>query len=114
VSEGAATTTAPVFVTKETLATFAGQTAAVTLVWKVFGGDDATKWIPAVVTAVLSLVIWITGLGAMKGKPDQILLSLVIAAVNGFMVYAAVIGLDVTGDQAGIDATNPAIDDASK
>ncbi len=39
----AETTTNQTFVTKETLGTFAGQAAAVTLVWKIFGGDEGSK-----------------------------------------------------------------------
>ena len=55
------TTTAPTFITKESLATFAGQTAAVTLIWKLFGGDDASKWIPGVAVVLISLAIWVSG-----------------------------------------------------
>jgi hypothetical protein len=109
------TTSAPTFITKESLATFAGQTAAVTLIWKLFGGSDGSKWIPGIAVVVISLAIWLSGWSAVKEHKEQILLSLVIAAVNGCMVYAAVIGVDVVGDQAGVsDATNPAISDAAQ
>lgn len=111
----AITTTNQTFVTKETLGTFSGQVLAVTVIWKLFGGSDGSKLIPGLAVALISTAIWFSTIRKYKDAREEIPLSLMITGVNALMVYAAVIGADVSLDQAGLaDATNPAIDDASK
>lgn len=101
------------FVTLQSLSSFSGFTAAITIVWKILAslGVD-TKFVPLIASFLVGVVLWLDSIaGVPKQRPTQLLLGLFIALVNAAAVYLAVIGADATLDQAGVaDTTNPDVE----
>lgn len=87
----------PDFITTASLATFAGGSVGVTIVWKVaiaaFGWDG--RWFPAVLAGILGLYFFLRALESGKRTPSGVLGAFIIAVVNACVLWAAAVGVDL-------------------
>lgn len=92
-----------VFVTPQSLASFAGATGVVTLIWKALGMLQP-QWGQAPVVAllisfVIAAIIYLineSDPAAPTPTPKQRLISISVAVVNSFVIFSAAVGTSVT------------------
>ncbi len=101
----------PAFITSQSLATFAGGSVVITVLWKVanalFGWEG--HWFPGIVAGVLGIFFFWQALEAGNLKGSQILGAFIVALVNACVLWAAAAGLDLGLDNT--DVINTATTD---
>lgn len=95
-----ATNTAPVFVTEQSIVSFAAMTGVVQVVWKVFqqaGGSWADSlWLALGVSAVVGLSQFVPILVGRDWKKEwpKVVQAALFAALNTCVLWAAALGID--------------------
>jgi hypothetical protein len=93
------------FVTKQSLASFAGSTIAVTVVWKVADSLGLeSRLVPLIAAIAIALILAYDTykLTPAASRSGTLAMVLMIALLNALQVYLAVLGADVTLDQIGV------------
>jgi hypothetical protein len=96
---GAAVTQQGVFVTPQTIASFAGATLAVSLMWKVSGfirsGWDTRPWVALVASALVGIVLYLISESDPARGPvatrDR-LIGIFVAFINTLVLFSAAVG----------------------
>jgi hypothetical protein len=87
----------PAFITTQSLATFAGGSAAITILWKVaaeiFGWGG--HWFPGVVAGVLGIYFFWSAIEGGELTGSQIMGAAIVALVNACVLWTSAIGIDV-------------------
>lgn len=95
---GVPTTEVGVISTPQSIVTFAGAPAAVTLMWKVIGvaipSVASSKLFPVVIALVVGMLIHFASASANNGTGREKALAAVFAFINSFAIAAAAIGID--------------------
>jgi len=94
----------PAFITTASLGTFAGGSAAITVVWKVAAKvfDVDGLWIPAALAALLGAFFFWQAMEGGKLKGSAIMGAFIVAVVNACILWSAAVGLDVGLNDANI------------
>jgi hypothetical protein len=95
-----ATKTAPVFVTEQSLFSFAGMTAVVQLVWKVFqqggGGWADSPFLALAIAATVGIAQFVPIVGGRSWGTEwpKVVQAGAFAALNTCVLWAAALGID--------------------
>jgi len=92
----------PAFVTTASLATFAGGSAVITILWKAaigIAGWDG-RWFPGVVALILGVYFFWQAMEDGKFKGSAIMGAAIVALVNACVLWSSAVGIDVGIDKA--------------
>jgi hypothetical protein len=101
------------FTSAAALGTFSGSTVGITLIWRFASSqlDVDSLAVPMIFAFVIAALLWLASKPSFRADPAQFGLGLVAAVVNGIALYFAVIGFDISLDQAGAGGTaNPDVE----
>ncbi len=92
----------PAFITTASLATFAGGSAVITILWKaaigIFGWDG--RWFPGVVALILGIFFFWQAMEDEKLKGAAVMGAAIVAIVNACVLWSSAVGIDVGLDSA--------------
>jgi hypothetical protein len=86
----------PAFITTASLATFAGGSAVITILWKVAIAifDWNGRWFPAVVALALGIFFFWQAMEDGKLKGSAVMGAAIVALVNACVLWSSAVGID--------------------